>query len=28
MVYSTEQKVYDALGAIMWTVMLFLLMSV
>ena len=25
--YTTEMKVYDALGAIMWTAMLFLLMA-
>ena len=25
--YTTEMKVYDAMGAIMWTAMLFLLMA-
>jgi len=28
MTYTTEMKVYDALGAVMWTAMLYLLMAV
>jgi len=28
MTYTTEMKVYDAIGAVMWTAMLYLLMAV
>ena len=27
MTWETEQKIYDCLGAVMWTAMLFLLMA-